>query len=265
YRHQADALQQYQLLRGMGIDDDHIVLILADDLAGAPENGLPGAIRNAPEGDDLYAGAEIDYRLGLRGSELASVLRGEVTETTPIVISPSESSDVYVYLAGHGGAAGIPIGAVTAEDGLAGGDDVFSPELLRDSLCTLAAEQRYRRAFVVIESCYAGVFGDASYGGLERGCGDADDETPLEGAVLLTAANAREVSYAGAYDHEVPAWVNDAFSRNFADNLALSPGRSLADVFADTYRATAGSHPSAYNLAHAGRLGQVSVAELLSP
>ncbi len=118
---------------------------------------------------------------------------------------------------------------------------------------------------VVIESCYAGVFGDANFGGLEHGCGDEPGAAPLAGVVLFTAANNREVSYAGAYDGDVPAWVNDAFSRQFADNLERSPDRSLADVFTDAYRGTAGSHPSVFNAAHAGRLGLATVGELFSP
>ncbi|MCA9689240.1 MAG: C13 family peptidase [Nannocystaceae bacterium] len=265
YRHQADALQQYQLLRARGVPDDHIILIVADDLALDDDNDLLGVIRNSPGGEDVYAGAEIDYRLGLGAAELERILVGEVTATTPVVLSPSASSDVYIYLAGHGGTAGIPIGAVTAAEGLAGGDEVFTPSTLRASLCALAQEQRFRRAVVVIESCYAGVFGEAGYGGLEYGCSDVEGEAPLEGVALLTAANSREVSYAGAYDEDVPAWVNDAFSRGFVDNLQLSPSRTLADVYADTYQSTAGSHPSAFNLAHAGRLSDIKVSELLSP
>lgn len=265
YRHQADALQQYQLLRASGVDDDHIVLVIADDLALDPDNDLPGEVRNTPGGADLYGGAVVDYRLGVAGEDLQKILLGQVTPSTPTVLAPTASSDVYVFLVGHGGEGGIPIGAATAEEGLAGGDGLFAPTQLREALCGLAAEGRYRRAVVVIESCYSGVFGDADAGGVEYGCGAAPGEVPLEGAVVLTAANGREVSYAGAYDDAVPAWVNDAFARNFADNLALAPGRSLADVFADSYRATAGSHPSAYNLAHAGRLGEIPVGELFSP
>ncbi|MCB9568690.1 MAG: ABC transporter substrate-binding protein [Myxococcales bacterium] len=263
YRHQADALQHYRFLREMGIDDDHIVLILADDLADNPDNDVPGEVRNLPGGEDLRAGAVIDYQLGIGAEDLDRILRGEVSETTPTVISPGPGSDVLVYLAGHGGAEGIPIGALTPEDGLNGGDEVFSPDQLRLGLCALAAEQRYRRALVVVESCYSGVFGEAASDGIEYGCGDVEGEVPLEGVALLTAANSREVSYAGAYDDAVPAWVNDAFSRALADNLA--PGRSLADVFADAYRSTAGSHPSAFNLAHAGRLSEVQIDELFAP
>ncbi|MEZ4453701.1 MAG: C13 family peptidase [Nannocystaceae bacterium] len=265
YRHQADALQQYRILRDAGVDDDHIVLILADDLAVDQDNDLAGMIRNQPEGDDLYAGAVIDARLPITADDLAKILVGEVTPTTPAVIQPSASSNVYIYLAGHGGGSGMPIGAVTTEDGLVGGDDTFSPDHLRSSLCALAEAQRYRRALVVIEACYAGVFGEASSGGVEFGCGASAGEVPLEGVALLTAANGREVSYAGSYDGEVPAWVNDAFSRKSADNLLLGPQRSLADVYADTYRGTAGSHPSVFNAEHAGRLSLVSVAEIFGP
>lgn len=50
YRHQADALAQYQMLRAHGVSDDHIVLVLADDLAGDPRNAEPGVVRNVAGG-----------------------------------------------------------------------------------------------------------------------------------------------------------------------------------------------------------------------
>lgn len=109
----------------------------------------------------------------------------------------------------------------------------------------------------VVESCYSGAFGEADYGGLELGCGAAGAETPLEGVVLLTAANSKEVSFAGAYDGEVPAWVNDAFSRKLVDVTAGAADISLADLYVDVYQGTAGSHPSVFNAANAGRLTMV--------
>ena len=41
YRHQADALRQYWLLRHAGVPDDHIVLMLADDIATASAEPPP--------------------------------------------------------------------------------------------------------------------------------------------------------------------------------------------------------------------------------
>ena len=265
YRHQADALQQYKILRTNGVPDDHIVLVLADDIAEHPSNELPGQVRNEPLGEDVHAGVKIDYGITITPADLQNILTGKVTATTPTVITPTASSNVYVYLAGHGGTEGIPAGAQTPEDGLSGQGAVFSPTNLRESLCALGIGGRYRRALVVIESCYSGAFGEAAHGGIEFGCGQVAGEAPLSGVVVITAANGKEVSYAGAYDGEVPAWVNDAFSRQLVTNTLVSLDRSLADVYADAYRGTAGSHPSIYNVEHAGRLTLVPVREFFEP
>lgn len=265
YRHQADALQQYQMLRANGVTDDHIILILADDIASNPNNDLQGQIRNEPAGGDVYADVQIDYGISVTPADIQNILLGNVTASTPKVISPTASSNVFVYLAGHGGTAGIPLDAQTTEAGLAGEGAVFSPTNLRESLCTMSANGTFRRALVVIESCFSGAFGEADYGGLEFGCGANTGEVPLEGVVLITAANGREVSYAGAYDREVPEWVNDAFSRQFILQAQTSFSRSIADVYADAYRGTAGSHPSIFNVEHAGRMTLVPVGEFLLP
>jgi ABC-type branched-subunit amino acid transport system substrate-binding protein len=265
YRHQADAHQQYAMLKASGVDDDHIVLVLADDLANAVENRLQGTVRNEPEGENLYPGIEVDYGVTLTVDQIKDILTSNVTAATPKVLHPTASSNIYIYLAGHGGTDGIPIDATTAEEGLAGGGATLSPAALRESLCLLSEQKSYRRVLAVIESCFSGAFGDAAYGGLELGCGASAGELPLEGVVLFTAANSKETSSAGAYDMAVPAWVDDAFSRKLADNALASPGASLADIYADTYRGTAGSHPSVYNAAYAGRLSLVPLSEFFSP
>ncbi len=265
YRHQADALQQYQVLRANGIADDHIILILADDIASNPSNALMGQVRNEPSGKNMYASVEIDYGISVTPTDIQNILEGNVTATTPKVISPTASSNVFIYLAGHGGTAGIPLDAQTTEAGLAGEGAVFSPTNLRESLCTMSTKGMFRRTLVVIESCFSGAFGDAKYGGLEFGCGANAGELSLEGVVLVTAANGSEVSYAGAYDRDVPEWVNDAFSRQFITQAQVSFTRSIADVYADAYRGTAGSHPSIFNVEHAGRMTLVPVGEFLLP
>jgi hypothetical protein len=42
YRHQADVMAMYQLLRRHGYDDDHIVVVCEDNLANASQNVYPG-------------------------------------------------------------------------------------------------------------------------------------------------------------------------------------------------------------------------------
>src|SRR2546430_9843023 len=79
YRHQADALRQYQLLRAGGVPDDHIVLVLADDLATAPDNPAPGTVRNDPGGPDLHHDLQIDYHLPLTADDLVAILTGQAS------------------------------------------------------------------------------------------------------------------------------------------------------------------------------------------
>jgi len=88
---------------------------------------------------------------------------------------------------------------------------------------------------------------------------------PLNGTVLLSAAHSKEVSYAGAYDGEVGAWVNDAFSNQVASMMSKSPVPTLASLYTEVYLRIAGSHVSLYNAAAAGRQSGIPVDEFLKP
>uniref|UniRef100_A0A0A9Z9X4 Putative GPI-anchor transamidase n=1 Tax=Lygus hesperus TaxID=30085 RepID=A0A0A9Z9X4_LYGHE len=52
YRHTANALTMYHLLRRFGLDDDHIILFLGDSYACDPRNPYPGAIYNNANNHD---------------------------------------------------------------------------------------------------------------------------------------------------------------------------------------------------------------------
>ena len=110
-----------------------------------------------------------------------------------------------------------------------------------------------------------GVFGASSYGGLEAGCQTDEGTEPLYGAPLLSAATALEVSYAGQYDAEVRAWVNDEFSQEVAARAEEDASITLFDLYVDVYLNVPGSHTSLYNAAEAGDITAVQLAEFLSP
>lgn len=264
YRHQADALRQYQILKKNGVPDDHIILILADDVASAAKNPLPGHVRNQLDGKNLRANAQVDYGLTLTADQLADIIQGKTNTSTPTVVQSTASSNLYIYLAGHGGETGMTINAKNAADGFYGSDQaLFTPKLLRDSLCVLRSENRVRRVFVAVESCYGGVFGDAGYFGIESGCNAGT--TPLLGVTLLSAANVTEVSFAASYDPEVRAWIGDAFSQRFAANIEASPRGSLTDLYTDVYLGVTGSHASIYNLSASGKISNISLNEIFAP
>ena len=265
YRHQADALRQYQLLRKNGVPDDHIVLVMADDIATAAKNPLPGVVRNEIDGANLRSAAQIDYGLSLSPAQLMDILAGRASAQTPTVVHTTDASNLYVYLVGHGGQAGMPIGAKTTSDGLSGdATALVSPQLLRQTLCQLRTTGQLRRGLVVLESCFSGAFGAQAWSGLDSGC-DGLGGSPLDGVVLISAATSNEVSFAATYDSAVGAWLSDQFSRELARFAEASPSASLSALYRATYVAVPGSHVSLFNSQYAGRLSDVTLAEFWHP
>lgn len=265
YRHQADALRQYQILRKNGVLDDHIVLILADDLATSASNPLPGVVRNEIDGPDLRAGAQIDYKLPLSPTQLTDIIAGRASAETPVVVSATDSSNLYVYLVGHGGQSGMPIGASTTSEGVSGSASKdFSPQKLRQTLCEMRTAMKLRRGLVILESCFSGAFGVSTYSGLDGGC-DGLGGSPLDGVVLITAANSTEVSFAAVYDGTVRAWLADQFSVTTARFIESSPSASVSDLYQAVYVGVPGSHASIYNSRYAGQVSTLSLAEFFRP
>ena len=88
----------YQQLKESGYTDDHIVLIVEDDIARNPSNPNNGVDQGHPNGDNVYEGAKIDYRTSsLRLKDIADILTGEKSDYLPEVIEASEN-DNYIYL-----------------------------------------------------------------------------------------------------------------------------------------------------------------------
>ena len=103
YRHQADVLGFYQYLKGKGYDDDHIILIMADDIANNELNPLQGVVRREIGGRYLYENVKIDYKLGnLTLEDLKQILTGEPSEKYPVTLGSSENDNVLFFWSGHG-------------------------------------------------------------------------------------------------------------------------------------------------------------------
>lgn len=271
YRHQADVLRQYQNLRAAGLSDDDIILIGADDLSDSVSNVLPGTVRNDVDGDNLYVDVQYDYDPSeLSAAELLAILSGEAGEATPNVLSLDAQTNLYVFLAGHGGTAGMPIGASTAAEGLStdGSSKLLTPTALREALCALKGRDAYRRAVIVIEASYSGVFGALTHNGLAMGCGGdgVTPSDPLYGTLLVTAANTAEVSFAAQHDTSLNAWVADDFSHTFAAS-ALTSGSDGAESYYDLLvgvgNEVIGAHPSVYNEGPFGDLRTLTFAEFM--
>ena len=220
YRHQADVLGFYQYLKGKGYDDDHIILIMADDIANNELNPLQGVVRREIGGRNLYENVKIDYKLGnLTLEDLKQILTGEPSEKYPVTLGSSENDNVLFFWSGHGTKKGWSWKET---------EDV-SPEFAREMFSAM----KFRKQFAIIETCYSGVVGE--------GC------TGIPGLLMMTAANPYEPSKAYAFDYEINVDLSNTFTASILSHLEENPQSVIRDLYLHAFDKTNGSHVMVYN------------------
>jgi len=60
-------------------------------------------------------------------------------------------------------------------------------------------------------------------------------------------------------------WVNDAFSKRYAEQLEAQPNIDLLSLYRQVFVGVSGSHASMYNAKNAGSLGSIRMTEFVSP
>ena len=230
YRHQADALAQYQMLRGFGYDDEHIILILEDDL-GEDVHVTIG-------GENLRAGAVIDYKTSrVTPEDLRNIFSGTVTERTPQVVRGGPGTNVFLFWSGHG----------ARDEVLMWADDKLEAETFRDIL--EAAQGNYRKLLAVLETCYSGSIGTYCEG--------------LPGVLLLCATRSGETSHADVLEDGI--YLSNRFTRVFRSEVEANPAISLHDLYYQLATHTTASHAGLYNDACYGNVYRNSPEEFLKP
>ncbi len=255
YRHQADAFAIYQSLRYYGYDDDHIILIVEDNLANDSRNTFPGQIfverGDNPAHDDplmnfdVHQNAVVDYHFSdLQPDDLADIMLGRQSERLPHVIHPTASSNVFFFWSGHGG---------SREGPLWGNEDAyqyFGTQRIKDIVTQMNEQDMYRRMMFAIETCYSGKWGDALTG--------------LPDVLVLTAASPYETSKADVHDRDLGIYLSNAFARTFRQVINLNPTVSIYDLYRELARTTTGSHVSVYNQQNYGSVYEETVGEYLA-
>lgn len=230
YRHQADALAQYQMLKGFGYDDDHIILILQDDLGDV--------VHVTPDGENLRPGAVIDYRTSkVTPEDLKNIFAGTVTERTPEVIQGSPNTNVFLFWSGHGARDGV---LKWADENL---EDTTMREILE------GAEGNYRKMMAVMETCYSGSIASYCEG--------------LPGVVFLCAAASGETSHADVMEDGI--YLSNRFTRVFREQVETKPNISIHDLYYQLATHTTGSHAGLYNDQYYGNVYRNGLAEFLKP
>ncbi|HEX3000819.1 MAG TPA: C13 family peptidase [Methanoregula sp.] len=219
YRHQADALTIYTLLKKNGVDDDHIILMTFDDVPTTPENPLKGDLHNIPKGQNIRAGAELDYTgTNVTAAALKDILAGTKTAATPVVLESNSGTDVFVYIASHGSPGEIVFGY---------GDGMFTDDDFADVTSRMAEEHRYRQMVFFVDTC----FGESVAAG-----------ATAPGIYYLTGAAKNEPSLGAVYDMDIKQWLSDEFTTSVVSTIRANPRITFRELYPATYRSVTGSH-----------------------
>lgn len=235
YRHQADVLSVYQMLKNNGFDDDHIILIIDKTLANDPKNPESGIIRAEDNGPDLLSGAVIDYdNADLTPQDICNI----IANYSPLSEALGEAN-LLLFWSGHGHNR-----ASNGADELAWRDaDTgrgMTAELLRQTVSQMQQQRLYRKMLILTEPCFSeGVI------------------TPLAGipgVLAMSSAGTYEQSFADNWSSELGVWRCDRFSRNLVTHLTGSPASTYRDLYLYCASHTLGSHVHIVNSANFGNL-----------
>lgn len=253
YRHQADVLAMYQMLRRNGFDDDHIILIIDEALSADVENDEKGVIRSAVNGPDLLGGttsgyfkAAVDYdNVSLKASDVANILLGIKTVRTPVVLPVTEQTagtaaapNILFYWSGHGRCM-----SRDRSDEFRWCDDKpgdgFTAAMMKETVSTMQQQQLFRKMLVIAEPCYAEVVVSPLQG--------------IKGVLAMSGASASEQSFADHWNSSLGkygTWMCDRFSSNLIDYLTANPKTTYRDLFLYCAQHTLGSHAKIINAAN---------------
>lgn len=243
YRHQADVLNSYQLLKQNGFTDDHIILILEDDLASSSNNPRTGQIINEPEGENLYHDLEIDYHLSSINSQLLTkILNGEKSAETPVVMESGPGDNVFFFTSGHGSPEGMILEGQPME--------TLRPSFWADAFDQMQQQQKFRQIFWSFEACYSGNIGE---------------EISTPGVLLMTGANPFETSKAHFYVSDLKSWVADKFAYSVNKAIAENPDIRFHELYEKSWTYVNGSHVSFYNYQNFGNIYEIKLSEFIRP
>lgn len=240
YRHQADALEMYRLLKKQGYTDDRIVLVMEDDIAQNSNNPHKGVVKVRPTGENLYTNVQIDYKLStISPKDIASILHGEKSEKLPEVIHADGADNVLVFWSGHG-APGYFVW---------GKNDQFTGSLMQQTLQSLSEQKKYRKMLWLVETCYAGSV--------------AQSVKDIPGVLFITASAENETSKADVYSDELGVWMSNRYTSTLEEQINANPSISLRDLYFKLFRNTVGSHVTVYNHNYFDNIYQCTMEEFL--
>ncbi|CAL4062268.1 unnamed protein product, partial [Meganyctiphanes norvegica] len=204
YRHQADVCHAYQILHAHGIPDDHIIVMMMDDIANNTLNPTRGKIINRPGGPDVYHDVPKDYvGAAVTPQSFLQIITGNATGLDKVgsgkVLKSGPNDHVFINLVDHGapGIFGFPFQRPTP--GHHPTLNFLKARDFVDAIKTMNKTNMYKEMVIYLESC-------------ESGSMFKKILPKNMNVYALTAANSSQPSWACYYDKHTRTMLGDVFS-----------------------------------------------------
>lgn len=243
YRHQADVLMVYNMLKKNGYPDDHIILVMEDNLLTHPDNIHPGEVRGY-NGENLYMDVEVDYKASqLEAEDIARIVMGIKTDKLDKVIEADADDNILIYWAGNGTDTELLLG----NNGFSHDDFQFVMDAMT------SGERKCRKLLCVIDASHA------------QAVTNLDENLSIQGVLCINSSTIRETSLADQcdFDELQGTYLATHFTKVFVESLSQSSYLSYYNVYEKLARYTSGSHVNVSNAPNFDNLDKSSISEFV--
>ncbi|XP_031380774.1 putative GPI-anchor transamidase [Punica granatum] len=214
YRHMANTLSLYRTVKRLGIPDERIILMLADDMACNARNKYPAQVfNNENHRLNLYGdNVEVDYRgYEVTVENFLRVLTGRHETAVPRSkrLLSDEGSHILLYMTGHGGDEFLKF-----QD-----SEELQSHDLADAVKQMKEKGRFKELLIMVDTCQAATL---------------FSQLHSPGVLAIGSSLKGENSYSHHLDSDVGVSVVDRFTfytLAFFERLNMYDNASLSSLF----------------------------------
>ncbi|XP_072964853.1 uncharacterized protein [Typha angustifolia] len=214
YRHMANTLSLYRTVKRLGIPDERIILMLADDMACNARNNYPAQVFNNENHQlNLYGdNVEVDYRgYEVTVENFLRVLTGRHENAVPRSkrLLSDEGSHILLYMTGHGGDEFLKF-----QD-----SEELQSHDLADAVKQMKEKHRFKELLIMVDTCQAATL---------------FSQLHSPGVLAIGSSMKGENSYSHHLDSDIGVSVVDRFTfytLAFFERLNMYSNASLDSLF----------------------------------
>ncbi|KAF5740505.1 GPI-anchor transamidase family protein [Tripterygium wilfordii] len=214
YRHMANTLSLYRTVKRLGIPDERIILMLADDMACNARNKYPAQVfNNENHRLNLYGdNVEVDYRgYEVTVENFLRVLTGRHATAVPRSkqLLSDEGSHILLYMTGHGGDEFLKF-----QD-----SEELQSHDLADAVKQMKEKRRFKELLIMVDTCQAATL---------------FNQLHSPGVLAIGSSMKGENSYSHHLDPDIGVSVVDRFTYYtlaFFEKLNMYNNASLSSLF----------------------------------